>query len=132
MPKPRKTLTVRLPRFVPGATPWRRLVHDAAALAQQRSRVEDARDDKLAIEVRLGLPMSKKRLQRVDVDNRLKHIMDALQGLLAGEGSKHRTKPVIIPNDAQVYRASIEKRLQSTKLKASGGTLKIRFLSRVK
>jgi Holliday junction resolvase RusA-like endonuclease len=127
MPKRRKTLKVPLPRFVSGRTQWRRRVHDAAAAAQRTSAVKYDEHDKLALDVRFGLPARK--LKWVDVDNRLKHIMDALQGLLSGEGNKRRTKPIIIPNDNQVYRVTIEKRAQSTKRNASGGYVRIHRLT---
>ncbi len=43
-----------------------------------------------------------------DVDNRLKDIMDALQGRAGGKKGKSKLKP-IIPNDNQVFRVTIEK-----------------------
>lgn len=45
-----------------------------------------------------------------DVDNRLKDIMDALQGR-AGGSKKLRAYAPVIPNDKQVFRATIEKTL---------------------
>lgn len=44
-----------------------------------------------------------------DVDNRLKDIMDALQGKAGGPKEKRTLKP-IVPNDSQVYKVTIEKR----------------------
>ena len=43
-----------------------------------------------------------------DVDNRLKDVMDALQGRAGGSKKKHDLLP-IIPNDAQVWRATVTK-----------------------
>ena len=43
-----------------------------------------------------------------DLDNRLKDIMDALQGR-AGGGKALRTLDPVIPNDRQVFKVTIEK-----------------------
>lgn len=43
-----------------------------------------------------------------DVDNRLKDILDALQGRVGGPKAI-RTLAPIIPNDRQIYRVIIEK-----------------------
>ena len=45
-----------------------------------------------------------------DVDNRLKDIMDALQGRIGGPKAE-RVFPPIVLNDSQFYRASVEKQL---------------------
>jgi len=42
------------------------------------------------------------------VDNRLKDIMDALQGRLGGPKAVRRKRPVIV-NDYQIWRVVIEK-----------------------
>ena len=44
-----------------------------------------------------------------DIDNRLKDIMDALQGHIGGTGKKRRALPALMPNDSQIFRATIEK-----------------------
>jgi hypothetical protein len=44
-----------------------------------------------------------------DVDNRLKDIMDALQGRAGGPKAERALRP-IIPNDSQIYIVKIEKR----------------------
>lgn len=43
-----------------------------------------------------------------DVDNRLKDIMDALQGRTGGS-KKIRILSPIIPNDKQIYQVTVEK-----------------------
>ena len=65
--------------------------------------------DRIALEVRLYLPKNELRAQ--DVDNRLKDIMDALQGRVGGTKSKEGLLERLIPNDRRVYRVVIEKSL---------------------
>jgi len=49
------------------------------------------------------------RLAIHDLDNRLKDIMDALQGRAGGSKAQPTLSPVI-PNDRQIYRVIIEKK----------------------
>ena len=53
-----------------------------------------------------------------DVDNRLKDVMDALQGRAGGPKSR-RPLPPIVPNDRQVRRVVVEKMVAP---KQSGGS----------
>ncbi len=124
MPKLRKTLRVPLPRFVSGRLNWRRLVHTAALIARRDQGIRYHPAESLAVSVRLYLPPGK--LRRVDVDNCLEHILDALQGRLAGEPKNLRRRKRIIPNDSQVYRVTIEKCQQSGKRTSGGGLLTVR------
>jgi uncharacterized protein YfaA (DUF2138 family) len=64
-------------------------------------------DDKLDLIITLYLAASK--IGWHDVDNRLKDIMDALQGRAGGSKSKHPI-PAITPNDNQIQKVTIEKR----------------------
>ena len=61
-----------------------------------------------------------------DVDNRLKDIMDALQGALGGTKSKQRSG--VIKNDNQIFRVVIEKRPPK---KADCGRVTIRRFKRI-
>lgn len=60
-----------------------------------------------------------------DVDNRLKDIMDALQGRAGGSKKIRRWTP-IIPNDKQIYRVTIEKALPPKQSKGLGHLVIIR------
>ena len=71
--------------------------------AQGVSYPEDA---KLAVEVKLYL--RGRALESHDVDNRLKDILDALQGRMGGSKAVRKFVP-IIQNDRQVYRVVITK-----------------------
>ena len=58
-----------------------------------------------------------------DVDNLVKHVLDALQGRFGAERSKNR----LIENDNRVYRVVVEKRSRPKNLhKGYGGKLLIR------
>jgi hypothetical protein len=72
----------------------------------QARRVSYQPDDRLELIVTLYLDETGLRFH--DVDNRLKDIMDALQGRAGGPKSKRHLSP-IIPNDHQVFKVSIEK-----------------------
>jgi Holliday junction resolvase RusA-like endonuclease len=103
-------------------------VHTATLVARRDGHVRYGKTEELALTVQLYLPAGK--LRSVDLDNRLKHIMDALQGRLAAEGKKGRRRKRIIHNDFQIFRVVIEKCLQPRKRTASGGLLVIRSLSK--
>ena len=76
--------------------------------------------DRLELKVRLY--MEGGALSSQDVDNRLKDIMDALQGR-AGGSKKIRQCTPIIPNDKQVYRVTVEKALAPKQSKGFGHVL---------
>jgi len=80
--------------------------------------------DKLEINIKLYLEGT--ALSSHDVDNRLKDIMDALQGRIGGPKKIRRWAP-IIPNDNQIYRVTIEKALAPKQSKALGHVLIRRY-----
>lgn len=66
----------------------------------------------LSLKVRLPQyesPRNRWRKKFHDVDNRLKDIMDSLQGRMGGS-KKEQTFERIIPNDRQIYKVTIEKK----------------------
>lgn len=69
--------------------------------------VEYTATDRLELVITLYIP--KDKIGWHDVDNRLKDIMDALQGRAGGSKAKH-SLPAIISNDHQIHRVIIEKR----------------------
>ncbi len=69
--------------------------------------IEYATDQKLELHITLYLAEPEIRFH--DVDNRLKDIMDSLQGRMGGSKREQRFKR-IIPNDRQIYKVTIEKR----------------------
>ena len=108
MAKQPKTLKVRLPDYLSETKDWRKAINAEAAKAQKKSRVAYAPDDKLEVQVRMHL--RDRKLTVLDLDNRLKQILDALQGFIGDKGKRGELVP-IIPNDNQIYRIIIEKRL---------------------
>ena len=126
MAKRRFTLTINLPKYVTPRNKWRKLIHEEVITAQRLRDVRYTRSDKLEIKVLLNL--SNSQSMHHDIDNRLKDILDALQGR-AGGTKGTPTLPPIIPNDNQIFRVFIEKTTRP-KNKLSHGKLKLRKLQR--
>ncbi len=99
-------LSIRIPPYRTPRNAWRRDLHQVVAQHQRRSAVSYRPDDKLEVQVRLY--MNDVQLSFHDVDNRLKDILDALQGRVGGP-KKRRSLVPIIHNDRQVYRVIMEK-----------------------
>ena len=78
MPKRRLTLSMPLPVYRHPRNAWRRQIHQAALEAKVSRRVTYLPSDKLEVHVTLNL--SRSAALHHDVDNRLKDILDALQG----------------------------------------------------
>jgi len=97
----------RIPQYVTPRARWRKQIHGVAAETVRTAGVRYTSDDRLELDVRIYL--TKPALALHDVDNRLKDIMDALQGHVQGTGKKARALPALIPNDNQVFRVIIEK-----------------------
>ena len=106
MAKRRLKLTIRIPPYEHPRNSWRKKLHRIVAERQRKSPVRYSEEDRLEVTVRLYLSGSVLGVH--DVDNRLKDILDALQGR-AGGSKAVRTIEAIIPNDRQVYRVIIEK-----------------------
>jgi len=99
-------LHVRIPEYESPRNSWRRKVHAAATAVRDLREVEYRPDYRLEIDVRLYLDGS--ALIWNDVDNRLKDVLDALQGRVGGPKAV-RSLPALIPNDRQVFRVVVEK-----------------------
>jgi Holliday junction resolvase RusA-like endonuclease len=106
MAKVRQRLKFRLPEYVSPRNAWRREIYDSAMAAVMKQRVSFPDDAKLAVEVKLYL--RGRALEIHDVDNRLKDILDALQGRMGGSKAVRKLVP-IIQNDRQVYRVVVTK-----------------------
>ena len=109
MRKRRLKLTAKIPNYVPDGIAWKRAIYDAVTEAKRRAGIHYSPDDKLDVEIRFHLQGHK--LTKLDLDNRLKQVGDALQGFINDKGAGG-LKP-IIPNDNQIYRFVAEKRLPS-------------------
>jgi len=100
------SLVVRLPSYTAPRNTWREAIHRAVSDQMHAAGIVFTEHDRVSVDVRLF--MSDSMLRFHDVDNRLKDILDALQGR-AGGPKKTRRLAALIPNDHQIYRASVEK-----------------------
>jgi hypothetical protein len=116
---------VRIPPYVAGHLKWRRLVRDMVQAAQRERAIVYNPLDRLELRIRLYLKGGSVEIH--DVDNRLKDLMDALQGRMGGP---KKIKPVspVIKNDRQVWRVIIEKSEIPRKIPGLGGHLTVRRL----
>jgi len=104
MTKRRQTIRIRLPRYEGNRLNWRKAIHEE--LAKASTHIDIRRDD--PIELIVALYFDTIAVRWHDVDNRLKDIMDALQGRL-GDPKSIKAQHPIIPNDNQIYKVHIEK-----------------------
>jgi len=116
-------LTVRIPNFINDPMEWRRVINRAIVDAQARHQVQYDDNDKL--EVQICLYLRDRKLSILDVDNRVKQILDALQGCIGDKGKSGRLTR-IIPDDNQVYRIIAEKRMAPKKDPDALSTIVIR------
>jgi hypothetical protein len=106
MAKRTQNLKFRLPEYVSPRNAWRKKIYETALEAMKKQGVSYPEDTKLVVEVRLYL--RGRKLEIHDVDNRLKDVLDALQGRMGGSKAIRKFVP-IIQNDRQVYRVVITK-----------------------
>jgi len=106
LPKRLLKLKVRLPAYRSPRNAWRKDIHENVTKKLQKRNIHYYTNTPLELHVRLYLKDNKLRF--IDVDNRLKDIMDALQGRVGGKGKKHKLSP-IIQNDSQVYKVVVQK-----------------------
>ena len=131
MSKIARTIRTLLPTYQKDRQQWRREILENVQKAAERHGIQYEDDDLLEVEVVLYLK-SGKRHDIHDVDNRLKDILDALQGRFRGYPSNKELR--LIANDNKVCRAVIEKRptpkVLKNKRKDTGGKLTIRAYKR--
>ena len=99
-------------------------MHTIISSAASKAGISYLSYDKLELNVKLY--MDSTALFCHDVDNRLKDIMDALQGRAGGSKKISRWFP-IIPNDKQIYRITIEKTLPPKQSKGLGHLVITRY-----
>ena len=117
MKKRKLKLSARIPPYRSPRNTWRRDIHESLMAAAESSSVNYDHSDKLQIVVTLYMPEAS--LHSHDIDNRLKDIMDALQGRCGGPKAIHSLR-AIIPNDRQVYRVTILKKIPPKQNKGYG------------
>jgi hypothetical protein len=106
MAKRPMTLKVRIPQYKTPRNQWRKEIHKAVMEKLQKTNISYSAVDTFEIIARIHFDRSS--ILSHDVDNRLKDILDALQGR-AGGSKKLKLLHKIIPNDNQIYKVIIEK-----------------------
>ena len=125
MAKIRGTITAKLPGYRRERYEWRREILKNVCEAQRGRAVRYDEDSRFEVVVLLYLKKGK-RHDIHDVDNRLKDILDALQGRCGGpKSAPDETR--LFDNDRQVSRVVIEKQPIPKSLKDdAGGRIMIR------
>jgi Holliday junction resolvase RusA-like endonuclease len=106
MAKRKLKIHFRIPRYVSPRNQWRRLIYDAACAEMQARHVAYQPHDLLTVSLVFYLEDSALGIH--DVDNRLKDVLDALQGRMGGPKSVRQYEP-LIPNDKQIFRVTVRK-----------------------
>ena len=130
MPKRKLKVVAKIPNYIVDEVGWKRAIYNAVTKAQRDAGVIYSDNDKLEVEIRFHLTGHK--LTKLDIDNRLKQVGDALQGFINDKGalSNGRKRKPISPNDNQIYRWSAEKRLPSKHDRGAPSTIIIRAYNR--
>jgi hypothetical protein len=117
-----RTIRVNLPGYQRDRYGWRRQILEAALRAKVDAGVSYAEEERFEVVVLLYLAPGK-RHHIHDVDNRLKDILDALQGRFGPERATTR----LIEDDRYISRAVIEKQpIPKSQPDDAGGKLLIR------
>ena len=105
MAKRRFTISATLPAYAPPRNEWRRKVHGAVLEAQTVRGVGYRDSDRL--EMRVTLYLGPRPLDVHEHDERVKDIVDALEGRIAGRRSRRRIAPIVA--GGQILRITLEK-----------------------
>ncbi len=105
MAKRRFTIGATLPAYAPPRNEWRRRVHAAVLEAQTFRGVGYRESDRL--ELRVTLFLASRPLDVHETDERVKDIVDALEGRIAGRRSRRRIAPIV--TGGQILRIILEK-----------------------
>lgn len=105
MAKRRFSISATLPAYVPPRNEWRRRVHAAVLEAQTFRGVGYRESDRL--EMRVTLYLGARELDVHEIDERVKDIVDALEGRIAGRRSRRRIAPIV--QSGQILRIILEK-----------------------
>ena len=124
MAKRRFSISVPLPAYARPRNEWRRRVHGAVLDVQTRRGVGYRESDQL--EVRISLPLGDRALDIHEIDERVKDVIDALEGRIAGPRSRRRIAP-IVPSSDQIRRIVLEKEPRRARRRALGELAISRF-----
>ncbi|MBI2324815.1 MAG: hypothetical protein HYY42_05580 [Chloroflexi bacterium] len=105
MAKRRFSIVVQLPAYARPRNEWRRRVH--AAVLEELARRGVGYQDADRLELRLALALDGKPLSLHAIDERVKDVVDALGGRIAGPRSHRRIAPIV--GDDQIARIVLER-----------------------
>jgi hypothetical protein len=103
--KRRFTISATLPPYAPPRNEWRRRVHAAVLEAQTGRGVGYRESDQL--ELRVSIFLGARSLDVHEVDERVKDIVDSLDGRIAGRRSRRRIAPIV--SGGQIRRVILER-----------------------
>jgi hypothetical protein len=128
MPKQKKPISFLIPPYRHPRNEWRRAIHRRAVEAARAAGIPLKRFKKLgAVSVNVKLYLHRDIGRFHDVDNRLKDILDALQGRAGGKkGRKSGLRDKIIKNDSVVRRVEILKTVSPKSGMGDGGRVTVR------
>ena len=126
MAKRRFTISATLPPYAPPRNEWRRRVH-AAVLEAQTFRGVGYRESDL-LELRVSIFLGQRLLDIHEIDERIKDIVDALEGRIAGRRSRRRIAPIV--STGQVRRVILEKDTRALRGRPYGILTIARYLRR--
>jgi hypothetical protein len=101
------SLKVRPSQYQTPRKEWRKKIHASIMTALKVKDIKYTADNRLELHITLYLRAP--HIKYHDIDNRLKDIMDALQGRMGGIKKERLFEP-LIPNDSQIYKITIEKK----------------------
>ncbi len=104
MAKRRFSIVAQLPAYARPRNEWRRRVHALVLEALARRGVGYSAADRL--ELRIALALDGRPLSIHAVDERVKDVIDALGGRIAGPRSRRRIAPIV--GDDQIARIVLE------------------------
>jgi hypothetical protein len=128
MAKRRFSITVLLPAYARPRNEWRRKVHTAVLEAQTRRGVGYQDADRL--ELRISLALGERTLDVHEIDERVKDVVDALGGRIAGPRSRRRIAPIV--TDEQIKRIVLEHAPRARRGRALGELAISRYRQRRK
>src|SRR5688572_4818883 len=112
-----RRIKIRLPEYTFPRNRWRKNIYNAI-LKKLRERGERKIEfDK--IELKLVMYLSKNKIEIIDVDNRLKDVMDALQARWGSKITKNNFTP-LMENDNSIYKVTVEKKIPPKQSKGLG------------
>ena len=111
---------IRLPEYSYPRNRWRKNVYNSVQKKLHACGVTKMKYER--IELKLVLYFDKTKIKFVDVDNRLKDVMDALQARWGSKITKKKFNP-LIENDNSIYKVTVEKRIPPIQSKGLGHLL---------